>query len=221
MIESGVGMNSGSPQDQFIEQFPTLVLHRRSPENGPLNAELAALVRKLRDTTPNAAPGSSTYGGFQTDTNFLYLDHPAVKTLQQQIHATVQAYLPRYFRIELTSAPKNVDARLWGWAVLMREGDYNTPHVHPEAHISGVYYVEVPPAIGQTKEPGPGGSITFYDPRPGAEMYQIRRRRMQHNVIPQSGDAVMFPSYLRHAVFPYRGSGERISVAFNARLTVE
>ena len=50
---------------------------------------------------------------------------------------------------------------------------------------------------------------------------EIRRRRMQHNVVPQSGDVVVFPSYLRHAVFPYRGSGERISVAFNARLTVE
>ena len=58
-------------------------------------------------------------------------------------------------------------------------------------------------------------------PRPGAEMYQIRRRRTQHNVVPQSGDVVVFPSYLRHAVFPYRGGGERISVAFNARLTVE
>ena len=221
MTDGGAFMTPSGTQDQFIEQFPTLVLHRRNPENGPLNTELAALVRKLRDTTPNAAPGSSTYGGFQTDTNFLYMDHPTVRTLQQQIHATVQAYLPRYFRIELTGPPKNVDARLWGWAVLMREGDYNTPHVHPEAHISGVYYVEVPPAIGQTKEPGQGGSIIFYDPRPGAEMYQIRRRRTQHNVVPQSGDVVVFPSYLRHAVFPYRGGGERISVAFNARLTVE
>jgi hypothetical protein len=103
-------LTGSTTQDQFIEQFPTLVLHRRSPENGPLNAELAALVRKLQDTTPNTAPGSSTHGGFQTDTNFLYMDHPAVKTLQQQIHAPCRP-TPPLFPIELTSAPKNVDAR--------------------------------------------------------------------------------------------------------------
>ena len=213
-------MAAGVPQDHFEKQFPTLVLHRRSPENSALNGELAALIRLLRDTTKNAAPGSSTYGGFQTDTNFLYMENKAVRALQQFIHATVQAYLPHYFRIEMTAAPKSVDARIWGWAVLMSEGDYNTPHVHPEAHISGVYYVEMPAAMEQSREQT-GGSLTFYDPRPGAEMYQIRYRRMQHNLTPQSGDIVVFPSYHRHAVFPYRGPGERISIAFNARLTVE
>jgi uncharacterized protein (TIGR02466 family) len=209
------------PDDQFIDQFATVVLHRRFGDAGPLNAEVAALVRRLRDTAANAAPGSSTHGGYQTDTNFLYMDHPAVKTLQQLIHGAVQAYLPRYFQAELTAPPKSVDARLWGWAVLMREGDYNSPHVHPEAHVSGVYYVEVPAAIGGDGQDKLGGRLTFYDPRPGAEMYQIRRRRMQHELTPGAGDIVVFPSYHRHGVFPYRGPGERISVAFNARLTIE
>lgn len=214
-------MTPGMPQDQFIEQFPTLFLHRRFADNTALNNELAALVRKMRDTTPNAAAGSSTYGGFQTDTNFLYMENPAVKALQQLIHATLQVYLPRFFRAELSSAPKSVDARLWGWAVLMQAGDYNTPHVHPEAHISGVYYVEVPAIVGESREDRMGGCLTLYDPRPGAEMYQIRHRRTQHSVMPRSGDLVMFPSYHRHGVFPFRGVGERISVAYNARLTVE
>lgn len=213
-------MVSETTQDQFLEQFPTLVLHRRSPDNGVLNAELTALIRRLRDTTANAAPGSSSHGGFQTDTNFLYMDNDFVRTLRQLIHATVRTYLPQYFRTETTVAPKSVDARIWGWAVLMNEGDYNAPHVHPEAHISGVYYVQVPEAIRQPDEPS-GGCLTFYDPRPGAEMYQIRSRRMQHNLAPQSGDIVVFPSYHRHAVFPYHGPGERISIAFNARLAME
>jgi len=214
-------MTPDTPQDQFIEQFPTLLLHRRFTDNAALNNELAALVRKMQDTTANAAAGSSTYGGYQTDTNFLYMENTAVKALQQLIRATLQIYLPRFFRAELSSAPKSVDARLWGWAVLMQAGDYNTPHVHPDAHISGVYYVEVPAIVGESREDRMGGSLTFYDPRPGAEMYQIRCRRIQHNVTPQPGDLVMFPSYHRHAVFPFRCAGERISVAFNARLTVE
>ena len=34
-------------------------------------------------------------------------------------------------------------------------------------------------------------------------------------IFPKSGQLVLFPSWLRHAVRPYRGDRERISVAFN------
>jgi hypothetical protein len=37
---------------------------------------------------------------------------------------------------------------------------------------------------------------------------------------PVAGALVLFPSYHMHAVFPYRCRGERICVAFNARLTL-
>ncbi len=91
---------------------------------------LATLIRDLRDSAPNAAPGSSTRGGYQTDTNFLYREDPAVKTLQRLLYEGVQAHLPRYFESNLLAPPKSIEARLWGWAVIMRPGDYNMPHVH-------------------------------------------------------------------------------------------
>jgi uncharacterized protein (TIGR02466 family) len=34
-------------------------------------------------------------------------------------------------------------------------------------------------------------------------------------VIPKAGRLVMFPSWLLHQVRPYRGTAERISIAFN------
>jgi uncharacterized protein (TIGR02466 family) len=34
-------------------------------------------------------------------------------------------------------------------------------------------------------------------------------------VRPQSGRMVIFPAWLMHQVRPYRGTGERISIAFN------
>jgi len=36
-------------------------------------------------------------------------------------------------------------------------------------------------------------------------------------VQPRAGLCLVFPSYLPHEVYPYRGSRPRISVAFNAR----
>jgi hypothetical protein len=78
----------------------------------PLNGALIALIRRLRDTGPNEAPGSSTYGGYQTDTNFLTrggaVSPPA---------STAGGYLPRYFQNDRCTAegrrrrPKAVIAR--------------------------------------------------------------------------------------------------------------
>jgi uncharacterized protein (TIGR02466 family) len=208
--------------DTVVEQFPTTVLWRQCRDVVPLNNALAALIRGLRDSEPNAAPGTSTRGGYQTDTNFLYRDDAAVRALQQLIYQGVQAYLPRYFQSNVLTAPTSVESRLWGWAVIMRPGDYNMPHVHPDAHVSGVYYVEVPElSPAEADEEQPGGSLVFHDPRSHATMYHLKDRRHTHSYLPAAGALVAFPSYHMHAVYPYRGPGERISVAFNARLTLK
>lgn len=207
--------------DKVIEQFPTTVLRRECRDVASLNVTLAALIRELRGSEANAAPGSSTHGGFQTDTNFLYREHPAVKALQQLIYQGVQSYLPRYFQSNLLAPPKGVESRLWGWAVIMQPGDYNAPHVHPDAHVSGVYYVEVPDLSDSNSDAEePGGSLVFLDPRASASMYHLKGRRYTHNCTPTAGTLLVFPSYHMHTVFPYRCPGERISVAFNARLTL-
>jgi uncharacterized protein (TIGR02466 family) len=207
--------------DKIVEHFPTTVMWRQCHHTAALNNSLAALIRTTRDTEANAAAGSSTRGGYQTDTNFLYRDDPPVKTLQQLIYQGVQAYLPRYFQSNLAAAPRNVESRLWGWAVIMRPGDYNVPHVHPDAHLSGVYYVEVPALSSEENaEAEPGGSLVMLDPRSIAGMYHLKERIQTHSYLPNAGALVVFPSYLMHGVYPYRSPGERICVAFNARLTL-
>lgn len=209
--------------DQSARHFPTVVFSRTYGDSNSLNAALAALIRQIRDTEPNAAPGSSTRGGYQTDTNFLYRQDAPVKSLQTMLHQAVQTYLPQLFQGDLVETPKNVEARLWGWAVIMRAGDYNAPHVHPDAHVSGVYYPEVPtpsPDDESESESEPAGSLILYDPRPGATMHPLKGHRTHHAFVPTSGSLVMFPSYLMHGVHAYRGPSERISIAFNARLTL-
>jgi uncharacterized protein (TIGR02466 family) len=207
--------------DTLIDQFPTPVLSRQCRDVTALNSALAALIRELSKTEPNDAPGTSTYGGYQTDTNFLYREHPAVKQLQQLIYQAVHAFLPRYLQSSLLAAPQNVEARLWGWAVLMRPGDYNVPHVHPDAHVSGVYYVEVPEMLpAESAQDSLSGSLVFLDPRSSASMYRLTGHRRTHSCVPTAGLLVVFPSYHMHGVFPYRSPGERISIAFNVRLTL-
>ena len=38
---------------------------------------------------------------------------------------------------------------------------------------------------------------------------------MTETIRPASGMLVLFPSWLQHALRPYRGAAERISIAFN------
>ena len=40
----------------------------------------------------------------------------------------------------------------------------------------------------------------------------------QHAILPETGELVIFPSWLRHGVKPHSGKGERISVAINLTL---
>ncbi len=87
--------------------------------------------------------------------------------------------------------------------------------------MSGVYYVEVPGlSPAEAGEEEPGGSLVFLDPRQSANVQHLKGRRCTHSYVPSAGALIIFPSYQMHAVFPYRSPGERISVAFNARLTL-
>ena len=51
-------------------------------------------------------------------------------------------------------------------------------------------------------------------------MYRLSGHRQLHSYLPSAGSLVVIPSYHMHAAFPYRSSDERISVAFNGRLTL-
>lgn len=107
------------------------------------------------------------------------------------------------------------------WANVVEEGGSNTFHYHSGCIWSAVYYV----ADGYGGAEGGGGELVLLDPRaPAATMSapDLRYRRPDGQVYasevkmrPQAGRIVMFPSWLMHAVEPYRGVGTRISIAIN------
>jgi hypothetical protein len=71
---------------------------------------------------------------------------------------------------------------------------------------SGCYYV----TIGDPDpQPAHNGWIEFQDPRP-ANIHGHKEK-----VRPEPGLLLLFPAWLNHYVNPYRGRGERISIAFN------
>jgi uncharacterized protein (TIGR02466 family) len=103
-----------------------------------------------------------------------------------------------------------------GLGVILRQGNWQGHHVHAGAHVSGVYYIVTPQVTLEVERDE--GKISFFDPRPRANMAQLLTQKTRHAEAPVPGDMVIFPSWLEHSVAPFQGAGERISIAFNLRL---
>lgn len=202
--------------DRLSNFYPTTVLHRSLPGMEEANRQLAALVREMERSDPNFTAGTTTEGGFQTAPELFKRDHPALNALKGHVRAAVQSYAQTLVAQECSVKPARMEFGLWGWAVILRAGNGQGIHVHPYANISGVYYVEAPPALldGASE----AGRICFHDPRPRANMNQLPRQITRQSTAPVPGDLVLFPSWLEHSVPPFRGEGERICIAFNAAL---
>jgi tetratricopeptide (TPR) repeat protein len=97
------------------------------------------------------------------------------------------------------------------WASVMEAGAFERPHIHEGGWVSGVFYPEMPPA--EAEEPTAaaivfGGHDLPETSLPPGPTYVYR---------PESGDLVLFSSYLHHRTLPFAGPGRRISVAFDAQ----
>jgi uncharacterized protein (TIGR02466 family) len=92
------------------------------------------------------------------------------------------------------------------WANLNGPGDWNAGHHHPGAHISGVFYAQAPEDCGELVVRPP---YTFLD--------VVLDVVTQPSVQPEAGMVLLFPSDVYHYMEPNRGTGTRISYAFNAR----
>ncbi len=157
----------------------------------------------------------SNIGGWQSAPTLLDWPVPEITTLKGWIDEAVvrMTSLP-------ASAPITVEYTAYGWANVNRNGDYNRLHNHGEDHWAVVYYV----GCG---EPEPGhrmnGKFELRDPRPGASAaadgkypgFTFGKAIM---IDPQPGMLLAFPGWLDHAVHPFFGKGERISIATNVRL---
>ena len=204
--------------DRILSVFPTNILHRHLDGMEEVNRQLTALVADIAANEPNSTTGTTTEGGFQTKEDLFQRDNPGIAALKPHIFSAVQDYANLLIRQELSRPPQKVDFVLWGWAVIYKAGHTQGLHVHPNANVSGVYYVTAPPVA---LDPGDAGKISFYDPRPRATMTQLPFQVTRQRIAPVPGDMYLFPSWLEHSVSAFQGEGTRICIAFNGKLILE
>ena len=207
--------------DQLLPLYPTTLLKRHLGDMTDANRRLAVLMLEMERSGEKGGHGSSTMGGFQTPETLLTGEHPlandpALMALKRHIAQAIQDYAGLLIEQECARPPERLFFQTWGWGVTLRAGNWQGHHVHPNANVSGVYYVAAPPeTLAANNE---GGKISFFDPRPRANMNQLTAQYTRHTLAPVPGDMILFPSWLEHSVAPFEGEGERICIAFNTKL---
>ena len=183
-----------------------------------LNAPLAATIRAR--AASQATVEHSNLGGWQSSWDLAdWGGAEAQSILDAARDLATRATSDR------TGKPVRVTWKLNAWANLNRGGHANEFHTHPGSFWSGTYYVD---DGGIASNPSLGGEFEMADPRgPGPAMYAPmlsfampggQSMGASELIRPRAGMLVLFPAWLSHAVRPYKGTRERISVAFNLSL---
>jgi uncharacterized protein (TIGR02466 family) len=204
-------MQLANAEGPVVLAFPTPIFRRRWPDSAELNAGLRELVLARRAKTPSTA--RSNVGGWQSSHDLMSWGGPHIAALGQRIEEAFGAAM----EAEIGTRAFTCRLAVTAWANANGDGDYNRHHTHAGNHWSGVYYVD----LGEPDpEVVPNGAIEFLDPRPAVGVYDLPNvpTWSTWTVQPQPGEMLLFPSWLRHGVLPFRGAGTRISLAFNLRV---
>ena len=201
--------NTNAAATRISRLFSTPIATHRVVNADELNRGLKEII--LTEEANKPSTGRSNIGGWRSAPDLLDWPGDAVAELGAIVRQAIEAM------IKATVGPMGFDGhfKVSAWANLLRAGNYNTLHAHPESAWSGVYYVDAgePAAADEL-----GGLLELRDPRPAVEMVPAPGWPFGNplRIQPETGLMVLFPSWLYHQVHPYRGQRPRIAIAFNA-----
>ena len=105
------------------------------------------------------------------------------------------------------------------WIVSQYAGEYN-PYHHHSGDFSAVIYLKIPPKMQEELDK----ELEDHYPTNGLiEFMYGETQDMRTNYLkfkPEVGKLLVFPSYLKHFVYPFYSEGERRSMSFNAHMKV-
>lgn len=173
------------------------------------NLDLAEVLR-ARHTLSAHPLMNSVRGGTQIEIDPCTERDPLLQAFFQMVEVAIRdfaARMPRDTAHPLFSR-KTSRFRLSGcWTVRLHGGDgRHVSHIHPRGWLSSAYYVSLPDSISEDRQ----GWLSF-----GKPPYPISGLNALGWVKPENGLLALFPSYQWHAVEPYVGSGERLTIAFD------
>lgn len=206
------------PNIQVQPLFATPVAVSEMPNALELNAALLATIEAKAASAPSTQ--HSNLGGWQSSWDLAEWGGPEVKTVLEHARAVADR-----LTADRQGRPARIDWAVNAWANVNRTGHGNEFHTHPGSFWSGTYYVD---DGGVGADPSLGGEFEIQDPRGVAPaMYAPHlafnlpgglAAGASETISPRAGLMLLFPAWLSHAVRPYRGAAQRVSIAFNFSL---
>lgn len=205
-------------QIEVAQFFATPVAAVNLPDAAQRNEDLRRRILEQRDAVPSQR--ASNLGGWHSDRDIADWGGQGTQEVLQAGRLTASR-----LTCDREGRPKKIDWKIRAWANVNGPGDANELHHHPGAFWSGTYYVD---DGGRADDDTLGGELELMDPRgPAVTMYEPALAfaggggltlGAKATIRPRAGLLVLFPSWLQHAVRPYRGHAVRISIAFNLSL---
>jgi uncharacterized protein (TIGR02466 family) len=210
-----------SPALKLSPAFAVPILQTHLDDCERLNQQLEALFLEresdeYRNPTPSHTPQAET---FESRFNLFRWPEPCIQGLRQfMLDAVARAVLQTG-----TVSPEELSRLKFSnhtWFHITRYAGSFVAHNHPLASWSAVYCVRAGQAVAEHPQ---SGLLRFFDPRHGASAYLDPANAKLHppfalrplEVRLETGDLVIFPSYLFHEVAPFYGADLRITVATN------
>ncbi len=184
------------------------------PSIAAFNAALAADLAPLHRA---AGPplGQSVHGGSQTRRPLQSVASPAIAAFFREARGAAERFAaalpenPGHPFHRGRQAPQRVTG---AWSVRLAPGGSHASHVHPGGWISSAYYVDLP---GDADSGADGrGSLALGQPPFPVDALSAPRRLIE----PRPGRLALFPSYCWHGTLPFRGPGQRLTIAFDIAL---
>ncbi|HKX79092.1 MAG TPA: TIGR02466 family protein [Novosphingobium sp.] len=206
------GSTADLRQVHSIAAFATYVDEYAVADHVALNAELLGVIDAWRSEAEEGVSFTNHLGWHSTRT-FFDRKEPAIVKLARHIRAGLAHSVKRYWaEFDPTRHPVVCE----GWANVNEKGAFNAPHDHQGAHLSGSYYISMPDSDDKSS-----GGLEFLNPSGVGWVRLPSGGQMTHPTLfmrPKPGSIIIFPSYLRHWVYPNQEEAARISIAFNLRL---
>ena len=198
--------------------FGTPIISYQWPDSEELNQELTEVILANERSDDQGRGIRSNAGGWQSRGNLINWPDPCIQVVKKRVETVVFGLLRKIVRKDGTE--RTFKLRIDSWANVCRNGNYNVTHTHPNALWSVVYYV----SAGEPDESVPySGLLELIDPRESANCIKILNTVLDTPALVENvpGKMILFPSWAKHMVHPFVGSGVRISIPNNVHVAEE
>ena len=169
-----------------------------------------------------APKAKSEQGLFESEFDLFQESHNGIEKLGEFIRETIQQVVSRLHNHQIL--PDQIDVEIAdGWFHITNDGGFHDTHGHQHCSWCGIYYLQLGDSgeAHSQQDGAPNGGNRFYSPFViGGHYVDLGNRYLTSTYLDppiEDGMLLLFPSYLQHSALPYKGSQDRIVIAFNSR----